>query len=180
MDDDKIVRRAYPLPPDGGNGKRKAGRPKGSKTGGRDRFKRKIADYYLDNALVDKAAIKVSALVEEESRLAFSDIRRIPGCPQDIPDDIAPAIRSFQVDEIILKNLDGGETVLRRTTKYQLWDKGQALERLGRHLGMFERDNRQKALHQRPQINLVVRGDVVMPGQLPLLPDVDGADGRDD
>jgi phage terminase small subunit len=120
-----------------------------------------------------RAKTLVENILQEEMHLAFSDIRLIPGCPADIPDEIAYAIQSFQIEEDVIKSLseDSDLQVVRRRTKFTLWPKGAALERLSKHLGLYEQDNRQRGGDQRPQINLYLeQGDVkvLAQGQLPV------------
>ena len=113
-----------------------------------------------------KAEVTTERLLKEERRLAFADIRQIfdptqycliPIC--DLPEDLARALAGCEVVErIVSTNLVGSEgdqaieTVKERKWKYRFWDKGKALERLEKYLGMFAKDNEQK----RPEAELVV------------------------
>lgn len=58
---------------------------------------------------------------------------------QDIPRDQAAAIQEVTIDETVT---DDGVTL--RRVKFKLLDKRAALVELGKHLGIFEANNRQK------------------------------------
>ncbi len=83
----------------------------------------------------------VERILQEECQLAYSDIRKIfndEGTtipPHELPDDIAPAIAGIEITERILISGDD-EDVVQRIYKYRFWDKGQALNRIEKHLGM--------------------------------------------
>jgi hypothetical protein len=171
--DDGFTRQAYPS---NGN-KRKRGRPPGTPNpnGGRrkgDISNRTIIEGVVTKELKDMLSLRAKKLtekvLEEECRLAFSDIRLIPGCPVGIPDEIAFAIQSFELNERVLRTLDSGEQLIDRRTKFTLWPKGNALERISRQLGLYEQDNKQKGEAQRPQINLYLEQGSV---NIPQLPD---------
>lgn len=180
--DDNIPRRAYPQDRGNGNGKPRRGRgrppgipnPKGGRKKGQTNIKTKIDSVVTKECkdiLVLKARAITEAVLQEEMRLAFSDVRLIPGCPDGIPDEIAYAIQSFEIDERVIKSLsdESDKVLVARKTKFTLWPKGAALERLSRHLGLYEQDNKQKSNgEQRPQINLFLeQGNVLVQGQLP-------------
>ncbi|MDY6910750.1 MAG: terminase small subunit [Chloroflexota bacterium] len=88
--------------------------------------------------LAKKAAIDSERLIKEETRLAFADIAEIfddSGCtvkPRDIPEDIRRAIAGVDVVE---RTTPDGTTYT--TYKYRFWDKGRALERLGKLAGLY-------------------------------------------
>ncbi len=166
--DDGIIRKAYK-----GNGKRPRGRPKGSKNKERkDWLLKPEIRSAVKAAVKDIVMVDASRVINEEARLAFSDIRLLPGCPQDIPDEIAFAVSSFVVEEDVLRSLDSGEQIIRRKTKFTLWPKGDALLRLSRHLGLYERDNRQQPERTGPVINLYLeQGSVQLAIPQPALPD---------
>jgi hypothetical protein len=174
MADDGLIRKAYP---GNGNGKRKVGRPPGGKNpnAGRkpgskkpEKIVSKIVAIQCKSLLELRAKALVENILQEECHIAFSDIRLLPGCPEGIPDEIAYAIQSFEVDERVIKSLseDADQVLVARKTKFTLWPKGQALERLSRHLGLYEKDNAQKPVI-RPQINLYLEQGNASVGQLP-------------
>lgn len=92
--------------------------------------------------------ITVDRLKREEGRIAFSDVTALFDgkttiAPADLPKDVRRAISGIKVHET--ETGEGENKTVKRTYEYKFWNKGQALERLERHLGMFERDNAQKA-----------------------------------
>ena len=85
------------------------------------------------------AVVTRERLLREIGRLAFADPRRLlredgTMLPlHELDDDTAAAIASVEVDEY-------------GKLKYKLWDKGAAQEKLAKHLGVYEKDNRQQSL----------------------------------
>lgn len=69
------------------------------------------------------ALSSISAFVHPDGRLKF---------PHELDVDAAACVASFEV------SLDG-------TIKYRFWDKNSAVERGAKILGLFEKDNKQKA-----------------------------------
>jgi len=61
--------------------------------------------------------------------------------PSDLPERIRRAISSIEVIELPSKN---GKPQYKY--KYRFWDKGKSLERISKHLGLYEKDNLQKAV----------------------------------
>ena len=119
-------------------------------------------------SLSELTMVDATRIVAEEARLAFSDIRHIPGCPQDIPDEIAFAIASFEIVKTV-NTTKSGDVIESEKTKYTLWPKGQALERLSRQLGLYEKDNLQKPDGGRRQINIFVKEGDVFVAKPPML-----------
>ena len=78
----------------------------------------------------------------EIERMAFFDVRRIVGEDgkflglQELPDDVAPAIAAFEVDEITVGS-GVNKKVLGTRRKFKLASKLNALEILGKALGYF-------------------------------------------
>jgi hypothetical protein len=149
---DDIVRKPYQ---DGDNGSRpparKRGRPKGTTGIPHRRTISRKETIKNCRKLVEYRALKLTrSILEEEARLAFSDIRELfdddgnllP--PYRLPRDVAAAIQSFDVIERSIPRGNGEEPIVTTTYKYKLWDKSSALERLSRHLGLYRADNEQK------------------------------------
>jgi len=101
----------------------------------------------------DKADITADRVLAEIARLAFSDIKEYidigsDGCIQvkpfeDMPKGASRAIQSVKEKKRILASGkgDGQETILESTFEFKLWDKGRALDQLGKHLGLlFDKD----------------------------------------
>jgi phage terminase small subunit len=87
--------------------------------------------------LREKCAITQERVLREIARLAFFDVRKLfdaegrPKPVHELDDDTAAAISQLDIDEL-------------GRVKYRLADKGVNLERLAKHLGLFERDNAQR------------------------------------
>jgi len=89
-----------------------------------------------------KAEITPERVLDEEKCIAFCDVRQIFDSgirihPKDLPEEIARAVAGID----IIENEVTGVT----TYKYRFWDKGKALERLSKHLGLYEKDNKQRS-----------------------------------
>lgn len=86
----------------------------------------------------EKVGLRAEEVLEQVRLLASADPRRIVDekgrlIPlHKLPDDIAMAVSSVEVTK------DG-------SLKYRLWDKNSALEKAMKHLGLYERDNKQKS-----------------------------------
>jgi len=82
----------------------------------------------------ERTEITQDRVLQEEACLAFSDPRKIYDqdgnllAPHELPEEVARAVSSFEVIEL----KDG-----KKKYKYRCWDKGKSLERIARHLGMY-------------------------------------------
>ena len=96
--------------------------------------------------VAEKAQLSAERVLEEDKRLAFYDILDlfkdgyIPRKPHEIPENIRRAICKVKV-----KGIDSRGGKDRYVYEYTIADKGKALERLERHLGLFARDNSQRS-----------------------------------
>lgn len=90
--------------------------------------------------------LSIERVLLEAQRLAFFDIRKLvdkDGNPipvNQLDDDTAAAIQGLELASERSRDEEGTETTVR---KYKVADKNSALERLFKHLGLFERDNKQ-------------------------------------
>lgn len=85
----------------------------------------------------ERTEIDQDRVLREEACIAFSDIGEIFNgetliAPGDLPEQIRRAISAVEVIEAADK-----EGNLTTKYKYRFWDKGKALERVSRHLGMY-------------------------------------------
>lgn len=86
-----------------------------------------------------KYRIDQERILKEEACIAFSDVSKLfkggePLDPDELPMEIKRAISS-----LVTKKLpDGGKGY-----SYRFWDKGGALDRISKHLGLYERNNHQ-------------------------------------
>lgn len=111
--------------------------------------------------------LTVERVLTEAMRLAFFDIRKLTdaeGNPlpiNQLDDDTAAAIQGLELATERSRDEDGSGTVVR---KYKIADKNAALERLFKHLGLFQKDNDQN----NPAKALQALLDVVDGSKLPL------------
>lgn len=106
--------------------------------------------------LLQKAAaaneVTVERVIREIARIGFFDIRKLvnpDGTPKplhELDDDTAAAIAGLEVARVGNDLVGVGEVL-----KFKIADKNSALEKLGRHLGAFETDNKQR---QQPGFNM--------------------------
>jgi len=93
----------------------------------------------LRAAVAKRTVISEVRVIEETARIGLFDPARLFDengalLPiRNMPEDVRAAIASIEFD-------DAG-----RVKKVKAWDKNSALEKIMRHLGSFERDNRQRA-----------------------------------
>lgn len=96
-----------------------------------------------------RTQITQDRVIQEIARLGLSDIRgafSVGGSllpPSEWSDDLSAAVASIEVDQRKEPGEDGEHYTV---TKLKLWDKNAALEKLCKHLGLYERDNEQKQI----------------------------------
>lgn len=101
----------------------------------------------IDAAMRERSArlgVKQDNVLTEIARVAFSDVRKLFDGQQlksidDLDDATAAAVASVKV---VTKNLGDGQ--VEYVHEIKLWPKTQALDMAGRHIGIFERDNKQR------------------------------------
>ncbi len=119
------------------------------------------------NQHAKNTGLTVERVLQEAMRLAFFDIRKLTdaeGNPipiNQLDDDTAAAIQGLELATERSRDEDGSVTVVR---KYKIADKNAALERLFKHLGLFQKDNDQN----NPAKALQALLDVVDGSKLPL------------
>ncbi|MGH1414848.1 MAG: terminase small subunit [Pelagimonas sp.] len=93
----------------------------------------------------ERTEITQDRVLEELARIAFSDLRRVlsnRGALIDVhdwDDDTAGAISSVEVVTKLGGEVDeDGNPIVDHVHKLKVWDKNAALEKLGKHLGMFK------------------------------------------
>lgn len=112
----------------------------------------KEVEEYLSNLrgiMAEKTGISQQKILNELGRIAFADIRKfyqgenelIPVC--DLGDDEAAALASLKTFE---ERVPGTDIIAGFNKEIKLYDKLGAIEKLMKHLGMFEKDNEQSAL----------------------------------
>lgn len=122
-----------------------------------------IQDYLglLQRNLQEKTGITQERVLAEYAKIAFLDIREaytVDGAlksPREFDDNLAGAIGSLESYEERVSDKDSDEKIVVGTTKkIKTHDKIRALDSLGRHLGIFEKDNKQRAITI-PTINIL-------------------------
>lgn len=98
----------------------------------------------LMEARSERTEITQDQVLKELAKVAFSDLRKVltPGGAlidaQDWDDDVAGFISSVEVVKKPSGEQDEeGRPVVEHVHKIKAWDKMAALEKLGKHLGMF-------------------------------------------
>lgn len=101
----------------------------------------------LRERIAEKAVIQESRILEEVARIALLDPAKFfdeKGTLLSIHKmaiEARVAISSIDIEE---QEHDG--VVVSRVKKIRLWDKNQALDKLMKHLGSYEKDNKQKGV----------------------------------
>lgn len=104
--------------------------------------------------------IDVAGTFRQLGAVLRSDIRRvvredgslIPVC--DLDDETALAVASIEVREEY-EGTGEDRKLVGYTKKLKFWNKNDAIDKAMKHLGLFERDNRQRQENLAIQINLV-------------------------
>lgn len=110
----------------------------------------------LAKKVEERFVIDTERLLREAARLAYSDIGQImhPDGRVKLPHELDPetraAVSSFKIDEY-------------GRIEYKFYDKNSAVERLFKHKGLFEVDNKQKGASAAEFLKAVT-GDVAGPG----------------
>lgn len=106
-------------------------------------IKKAIADAQAQ--LSEVTNISAQRVIKEVARIALFDVRKLfdaDGMPLPVnllDDDTAAAIGGIKT--VTIGNTESGLGEIR---EYKVTDKGQALEKLMKHLGLYEKDNEQK------------------------------------
>lgn len=113
-------------------------------TEGHKLLKKPEINEYIQEKLAElsrNAGLSVQRVLEEEARLSLSDIRQIfkggtPIPPEDLPEDIARAIKGVKQTTRNVFHTDGSAEII-TTYDYVFWDKGASLKRVEKYLGML-------------------------------------------
>lgn len=105
----------------------------------------------VEAELKAKTSLTVENVVEALRRLVMADPRKLFNADgtlkqiSELDDDTASMVSSFEVEELYTSGGRGQErTAIGRTAKVKMWDKNSAIDKAMKHLGLFEKDNRQK------------------------------------
>lgn len=97
----------------------------------------------------ERTNITQDMVVNELAKTAFGSIKDLydeKGLmkePYQLDDDVASTISSFKSKREMLEKDSDGNPVFGVIDEYKRLDKLKALEMLGKHLGIFEKDNKQ-------------------------------------
>ena len=100
---------------------------------------------YLDRLIAEKCGVTAERVVAELAKIGFSNLKDFVGDDNAIkslttlPDDVAAAVKSIQTT---VRHDSGDSDGYTEKVKIDLHDKKGALVDLGRHLNIFEKDNK--------------------------------------
>lgn len=103
----------------------------------------------LRNELSSTNGNLAQQVIDELKKVGFSNIQDFLGTSNEIKDistldrDKAAVISSIKKSKTTFGDDEGNEGE-KETVEFKMWDKLNALEKLGKHLGIFEADNKQK------------------------------------
>jgi phage terminase small subunit len=103
----------------------------------------------LKKPVIEKMELNLEKVLTENMHLAFFDIRTMfneNGTLKPVSewsDSIGASVKSIEVNELFEGS---GQDRIRigETKKIAFWDKGAAIDKLMKHLGAYEKDNKQK------------------------------------
>jgi phage terminase small subunit len=108
---------------------------------------RKLQEPHIKQAIAERqedirrrARVDIDWVVAEEMKLASANIKDVFDghwtltSPDQLTDEVGSTVASVEVKE---SGTDPDTGEVQYLYRYKLWDKGKALERLGRHLGMY-------------------------------------------
>ena len=127
--------------------------------------------------VVEETKVELSRVVKEIARIAFFDPRKMlneDGTPKpihELDDDTAAAIAGIKVRHT---RSEDGETAA--IIEYKIADKNSASDKLMKHLGGYEKDNRQKSDAVAAMLAEIQRGNANAPA-FPVVSDPDGSGG---
>ena len=121
----------------------------------------------LKERIAEKAVLTGALALSEAMRIARFDVRQLfneNGALKpisEIDDETAAAIQSIEVFEQY-SGRGENRVLVGRTKRYKMADKNAALEKLFKHFGLYETDNRQK---EDPVLSLIksLSGHIVEP-----------------
>lgn len=121
----------------------------------------------LKAVMAERAELNGSEILREIRKLAHSDIGSVMHAdgrvklPHELDPATRAAVKGFKIDDL-------------GRIEYQFWDKNAALEKAMKHLGLYEKDNKQQGGGLQALRDLLL-GNVVKPEPSAALPDDDSA-----
>ncbi len=110
----------------------------------------KVAAYIAarQRKLQSSLEITQERVLKEAARIAFADLRKLFDEDgnlkpiKDLDDDTAAALAGLDI-EALYEGKGKNAVRIGDIRKFKLWNKGEALEKLFKHLGLYEKDNDQ-------------------------------------
>lgn len=102
------------------------------------------------NELAEKYRLTSDRVLEQLGKIVYADVRKAFDkngallAVHDMPDEVAHAITSIEVDMLPRVDDDGVTRMIGRTAKIKFADKGAAIDKAMKHLGLFKADNQQR------------------------------------
>jgi phage terminase small subunit len=115
----------------------------------------------LNKSRLEATGISQKRVLEEYAKIAFFDIREIFDVDgglinvKQLDSASAGAIASIKSSEEWGEDEEGNKTVTGTIKEVKVFDKIRALQDLGKHLGLFEKDNSQKTPETPKQVIIV-------------------------
>lgn len=100
--------------------------------------------------LADRYRLTSDRVLEQLGKIVYADVRKAFDkngallAVHDMPDEVAHAITSIEVDMMPREDEDGVTRMFGRTAKIKFADKGAAIDKAMKHLGLFKADNQQR------------------------------------
>lgn len=120
----------------------------------------------LNKSRLEATGISQKRVLEEYAKIAFFDIREIFDVDgglinvKQLDANNAGAIASIKSSEEWGEDDEGNKIITGTMKEVKVFDKIRALQDLGKHLGLFEKDNSQKAIEQPKQV-IIINGKEV-------------------
>lgn len=117
----------------------------------------------LNKSRLEATGISQKRVLKEYAKIAFFDIREIFDVDgglinvKQLDANNAGAIASIKSSEEWGEDEEGNRVVTGTLKEVKVFDKIRALQDLGKHLGLFEKDNSQKVVEQPKQV-IVING----------------------
>ncbi|GAA4400406.1 terminase small subunit [Quisquiliibacterium transsilvanicum] len=116
----------------------------------------------LQAAAAERAEMTAADVLREAMRLARFDIRKLyreDGSPvpiHELDDETAAAVQAVEIQEVY-EGSGADRVFVGYTKKYKVADKNAALEKLFKHFGLYEVDNRQQGEAAAAMVEVVFR-----------------------
>lgn len=120
----------------------------------------------LNKSRLEATGISQKRVLEEYAKIAFFDIREVFDVDgglihvKQLDANNAGAIASIKSSEEWGEDKEGNKIITGTLKEVKVFDKIRALQDLGKHLGLFEKDNSQKAAETPKQV-IIINGKEV-------------------